>query len=119
MFSLGCDPECFLLDKDGNVVSAIGKIGGSKYEPKPVLENYGKGFALQEDNVLLEYNIPPANSFDEFTDSIDIIHHYIDKMLGDQELARAKISSHSMHPKEMEDPMAWVLGVNLTLMLGL
>jgi len=110
MFTLGCDPESFLINKDGNVVSAIGRIGGSKHEPKPILENYGKGYALQEDNVLLEYNIPPASSFSEFTDSIDIVHHYIDRLLADQELARAKIASHSMHPKEVEHPMAWVFG---------
>jgi Phage phiEco32-like COOH.NH2 ligase-type 2 len=109
VFKLGCDPECFLL-KDGHVISAIGKIGGTKYEPKPVLEKYGRGFALQEDNVLLEYNIPPADSFSQFTDNLDIIHHFIDRMLQEQGMSRATIASCSMHPKEMEDPFAWVFG---------
>ena len=109
MFKLGCDPECFLM-KDGHVISAIGLIGGSKYEPKPILEEISKGFALQEDNVLLEYNIPPAASFSEFTDNLHIVHRYIDLMLADMGLSRATIASVSMDPKELEDPMAKVFG---------
>jgi hypothetical protein len=110
MFTLGCDPECFLLNKDGHVVSAIGKIGGTKYEPKPILTEVGRGFAIQEDNVLLEYNVPPASSLSEFTDNLDLIHHWLDKHLLQMGLSRAKLASHSMDPKEMDHPMAWKFG---------
>jgi hypothetical protein len=53
---LGCDPEVFISDLNGVIIPACGKIGGSKQEPKPV----GPGYWVQEDNVLLEYNITPV-----------------------------------------------------------
>ena len=55
MFTIGADPEGFLVDKAGIPVSSIGKIGGTKANPLPV-----PGGALQEDNVLIEFNIDPV-----------------------------------------------------------
>jgi hypothetical protein len=45
--------------------SSIGKIGGTKDNPLPV-PALGKGFFLQEDNVAVEYNIPPAGRSTNF-----------------------------------------------------
>lgn len=64
--TLGCDPEMFLLDASEGLVSAIDKIGGSKRNPLPL--PIGDGFAVQEDNVALEYNIPPAGSKAQLVD---------------------------------------------------
>lgn len=61
---IGSDPEVF-VGNNGTVLSAIGKVGGSKNEPLPV--ELG---ALQEDNVLLEFNINPASSVQEFETAI-------------------------------------------------
>ena len=56
--SLGADPEFFLLDTTSNtIVSAEGLIGGTKDQPIPISEN---GHAIQEDNVMAEFNIPPC-----------------------------------------------------------
>lgn len=110
MFKIGCDPECFLLNADGQVISAIGRIGGSKQRPKRVLTAFKRGFALQEDNVLLEYNIPPARSFSEFTDYLDMIHEYIDDLLKTMGLKRSRIASCSMNPEEMTSHKAWQFG---------
>lgn len=64
--TIGADPEVFL--KRGNeFVSAIGKLGGSKNEPYKLPGK--KGYAVLEDNVAAEYNIPAATKVDDFVDS--------------------------------------------------
>ena len=61
--TLGADPEVFLADMKLNEFrSAIGLIGGTKEEPLSITEN----IAVQEDNVLCEYTIPPAKGKDDF-----------------------------------------------------
>lgn len=66
---LGCDPEAFLATIHGELRSSIGKVGGSKQVPQPL--PLGEGYAVQEDNVALEFNIPPAAGKEEFIASID------------------------------------------------
>lgn len=61
---IGSDPELF-VGRDGQVLSAIGKVGGSKNDPRPV-----EGGALQEDNVLIEYNIDPSETLEQFMKGI-------------------------------------------------
>ena len=64
---IGTDPELFLRDGDtGAVVSGVGLIGGTKDEPLQ-MEGLAPGFAVQEDNVMMEFNIPPASNVDEFS----------------------------------------------------
>lgn len=57
---IGCDPELFFI-KDNQHVPAIGLVGGTKDHPKP----YGIGH-VQEDNVMAEFNIPPADNENDF-----------------------------------------------------
>lgn len=72
--TLGCDPEMFLKDKDGKYISSIGLVGGSKDKPKPISE---KGHAIQEDNVSVEFNIPPCSTADDFVKEISFVKDYI------------------------------------------
>lgn len=67
-FTLGADPEIFLVNQENQLISAVGKIGGTKTKPKPL--PIGDGFAVQEDNVALEYNIPPADTIKAFNGNI-------------------------------------------------
>lgn len=62
---VGCDPEGFLT-KDDVPIPAIGLIGGTKERPKK--HNIG---AVQEDNVMWEFNIPPAKSVDQFDSYVE------------------------------------------------
>jgi Phage phiEco32-like COOH.NH2 ligase-type 2 len=62
---LGADPEVFLQDREGTPRSAIGYINADKWNPLQI-PNMPKGYTLQEDNVSLEYGIPPASSAEEF-----------------------------------------------------
>jgi len=43
---LGCDPEAFLVDINGQLRSSIGLIGGSKEMPRPLFA-LGEGYAVQ------------------------------------------------------------------------
>lgn len=65
---LGCDPEVFLMNNSG-LVPIFGMIGADKWNPKQV-DGLPPGFTFQEDNVALEFGIPPASTEEEFVDSV-------------------------------------------------
>jgi hypothetical protein len=67
-FLVGSDPEVFLIDTNTReLVSSIGIVGGTKDEPL-AMDRFG--FFCQEDNVLAEFNIPPAQNKEEFITNI-------------------------------------------------
>lgn len=70
MFKLGCDPEIFLVDAKEALVASCGLIGGTKEYPRPLV-NIGEGYAIQEDNVAVEFNIPPAESKQQWLDAME------------------------------------------------
>ena len=77
--NVGADPELFIINtKTKKVVSAIGLIPGTKEEPYRA-NDMPKGFGLQTDNILAEFNIPPATCKDEFVSNILFMQDYIDK----------------------------------------
>ena len=84
-FKLGCDPELFLVDYNGQLRASCGLIGGTKESPQPIT-GLGEGFAIQEDNVAVEFNIPPAETMREFVDNvhrtIKVINDGINTTLG-------------------------------------
>lgn len=71
MVTVGADPEFFIVERDSqDVVSAAGRLGGTKKRPVPI-PHLGEGFGLQEDNVMGEFNVPPAGSSREFRVNIE------------------------------------------------
>ena len=65
---VGADPELFLTDMNSKrFISSIGKFGGTKHKPKSI----GSGCLIQEDNVAVEFNIPPSKSEEEFVKHIE------------------------------------------------
>jgi hypothetical protein len=66
MFTIGADPELFLMNPEQKLISVVGLIGGTKTEPMPI----GNGCAIQEDNVAAEFCIPPCESADAFVAAI-------------------------------------------------
>ncbi|UMO76480.1 putative ligase-like domain containing protein [Pseudomonas phage BroderSalsa] len=104
---IGSDPELFVGNSAG-VNFAIGRVGGSKDAPRPC--NFG---ALQEDNVLLEYNIDPADSLDVFTHHIKAVMEQGRDVLKDFELDIVRgLSSHVFDQDTLFDagPAAFVFG---------
>lgn len=102
-FTFGADPEVFVgTDKPG---SAIGLIGGSKHNPLKVA-----GGAVQEDNVLAEFNIDPAADEDQFVHGIQSVLHIVGQMLPAGMSVLPRLASHeytrdelrSFGPKAME-----------------
>lgn len=70
--TIGADPEVFLENKStGLFVPVCGLIGGTKEEPRE-LGLSTRGYYVQEDNVMLEYNIPPCSTPDQFMERIAI-----------------------------------------------
>ncbi|MBU1082645.1 MAG: hypothetical protein KKB59_19325, partial [Spirochaetes bacterium] len=79
IFTIGADPEFFLMsDKSKKFISAIPLISGTK--AKPI--NAGNGVGIIHDNVLLEINIPPAKTEQEFVDSMKISLTKAQKLVG-------------------------------------
>jgi len=108
MFSIGADPEVFVGDANG-VRSIIGMVGGTKECPLPL--PLGEGFAIQEDNVALEFNIPICTSKDQFGGSIASAMDFIGSTLRDSfGLHFVKDSAISFPEKELQDPRAFVFG---------
>lgn len=109
-FTIGADPEIFAMDKQGNHVSLCGLIGGTKEKPK-ALAALGMGFAIQEDNVALEFNIPPCQDRVSFLISIrdtrNFIEQQLNSMLG---LSLSKKCSVSFDKKELTHPNALIFG---------
>lgn len=80
---VGADPEVICTDNDGNVKSIIGYLGGSKEEPLPV-----KMGAVQEDNVLAEFNIEPAQNPNQFNMNISTVMEEMRNRLPNFQLSR-------------------------------
>jgi hypothetical protein len=66
---LGADPEVFMTNINGQLVSVIGKVRGTKHQPFQI-NDLPTGFTLQQDNVALEFGIPPAASSEEYIQHI-------------------------------------------------
>ncbi len=104
---LGCDPEVFLQDVSGNPVSAIGYIKADKWNPLQI-PDMPAGYTLQEDNVSLEYGIPPAASAQEFIGSINAVMARSKEWIPN--LSFSKLSCIIFPEKEMQHPLAHIFG---------
>lgn len=94
--TLGADPELFVTDADGRVSSGIGLIGGTKEAPLAVSSG-----ALQEDNVLAEFNIDPARSEDEWVGNIQRVTEVLKAVLP-YGFDILPIASHEYTQEELE-----------------
>ncbi len=104
---LGSDPEVFLQDQNGSPVSSIGYINADKWNPLQI-PDMPEGFTLQEDNVSLEYGIPPAANADEFVSHIQaVMTKSLEWVPG---LSFSKLSCIVFPKEQMVHPLAHVFG---------
>lgn len=76
LLKVGADVEGFLITSQGLPTVCIGLLKGTKEQPHKI--DLGEpGFAYQEDNVLPEYNIPPADNAEKFAKNIDTMRNYL------------------------------------------
>ena len=102
MLTLGCDPEFALADMAGNLVSSIGIVGGSKKYPRTI-NDFG---AVQEDNVLAEINIKPAQDKTSWVNNIKAVMEDFRKELSSKGL-QLLIQDVMTYPKDiLEQPGA-------------
>lgn len=108
-FTLGCDPEVFLQDLHGAFKSSVGLIGGSKAHPMPL--PIGNGFSVQEDNVAMEFNIPPAASVEEYIKHIQSTLQFLtDGVKSSYGFTISSDSATSFPIEELQTPAAQTFG---------
>jgi hypothetical protein len=127
---LGADPELFVQDLDGNTVPVCGKIGGTKETPliiNHLIEaQYGieggrrnregvdksGNYAIQEDNVMLEFNIPAYKDGSYFHEAITKILTVLENTVLPQQGIRAKYEvMHTFKPEDIAPfPQAFTIG---------
>lgn len=79
--TIGADPELFVKDKKtGLFVSGHDLIPGDKQNPHPVPNG-----AVQVDGLALEFNIDPAESYEQFQGNLDSVKNTLGSMIGDRE----------------------------------
>jgi phiEco32-like amidoligase-type 2 protein len=105
--TIGADPELFLRQGD-KWKSAIGLVGGSKYAPRALGDR--EGYFIQEDNVAIEFNIPPAKSLQEFCDSISYSWSEITREVNRIGMTPVAAAAAFFPPEELEDERALVFG---------
>lgn len=105
--TLGSDPEIFIENQDGEIISAIGLVPGSKHEPHPIDED---GHFIQTDNIALEYNIPPCKTEDEFVYHINYVKDYLEALVSAHGYKLSLRASDEIDPKYLDDPQALEFG---------
>lgn len=105
---LGADPEVFTIDKQtGKFKSIIGRIGADKWNPLQIA-GMPVGFTLQEDNVALEFGIPPASTSEEFVRHIQAVMKKGLSKLPDR--AFSNLSCVVFPDEEVSHPLAKIFG---------
>lgn len=104
---LGSDPEILLQDATGKHISVIGLINADKWHPMQI-QDMAPGFTLQEDNVAIEYGIPPAASAAELMFSLEAVMERSKAWLPG--LSFSKLSCTVYDMDQMCDPKAHQFG---------
>ena len=107
--TIGADPEMFLQDTTGKFISSIGLFGGTKEKPRP-LKNVG--FFVQEDNVAVEFNIPPDSRRKVFINNIQYAIKEIEKEIKSRHLKLAIVPSAHFELDQLNNPKAREFGCN-------
>ena len=104
---LGQDVEVFLQDQAGKHISAIGFINAGKEDPFQI-PDMAPGFTLQEDNVSLEYGMPPAASMEEWDRQIEAVMEKSKEFV--QGLSFSRLSCAVFDQDQMMHPRAHIFG---------
>jgi hypothetical protein len=105
--TLGCDPELFLENENGEIVSAEGLIGGTKKAPKYITTD---GHAIQEDNIMVEFNIPPSSTCADFINNIKYVKNYLNNIFKNQNLKLNYSASAILDKKYLNTNQARMFG---------
>lgn len=128
---VGADPELFIQDREGKVIPICGKIGGTKEQPliidhlieaqygpeggrraREALFDKQGHYAIQEDNVMLEFNVPAYRDRAYFIDSINKALQVIqDSVLAQHNVLPNFQVMHTFKSDDLEKfPQAFMVG---------
>lgn len=107
-FKFGCDPEIFLQDAAGSLVASCGLIGGTKQFPLPL--PIGEGFAVQEDNVALEFCTPPAENQEQLVATINKVMSHLSDVVAQKGLEFVQSSAEYFPYEQLRHPAAQEFG---------
>jgi hypothetical protein len=102
---LGADPEIFVANKSGKLVSAHGLIGGTKANPLKVDNG-----AVQVDGMALEFNIDAARSEAEWVRNIDSVMSTLASMVPDHILQAIPVAHFGLEYIQSQPEEAKELG---------
>lgn len=105
---IGSDPECFLRDSQGNLVSSIGIIPGSKDVPTPTPHG-----SIQPDNITAEFNSLPSYSLEEFIRNHQLIIKDLEDVIKPLDLHLDFIGSVLAAPSLLSHPAARAAGCSV------
>lgn len=103
---LGSDPEVFLQQGE-EFVAVCGMLGHDKWNPMQV-PDMAQGFTFQEDNVALEFGVPPASSAQEFISHIKAVQARF--LAEHKHLTFSKISAVVFPKSQLKHPSAKIFG---------
>lgn len=105
---VGADVEVFLVDGNKLPVPCVGIVGGTKDKPRPL--SIGEGFAIQEDNVMLEYNIPAAKDVHSFVYSLMRVQEEIAREVKEYGLTPIIVPSMKFNEAQLKSKQARTAG---------
>ena len=104
--TIGSDPEFFIVDKEGDAFPSFDIFKGTKAVP----EDKGDGYAVLKDNVLVEGNIPPAHSKEEYIHNMKNLKSLISSVLDLAGLKLHNADSMPIKPRYLKHDEANVFG---------
>jgi hypothetical protein len=100
---IGADPEFFLFNRNTEkFVPSVGLIGGTKDNPLPIT---GEGHCIQEDNVMVEFNVPASNNPVKFYEDIQLVLKHVQGLIPEN-FNLAIVPSAYFDEKDLESPQA-------------
>ena len=113
---VGSDPELFIINSTNNkVVSSIGIIPGEKGNAYRA-PDMPKGYGLQIDNILAEFNIPATNKKEKFIASVEYMKDYIRDFVKNvnPDLDIQCIASREVDEDQLQSPEAKRFGCDVS-----
>ena len=113
--TIGADPELFIVnEKSKRVVSSVGLIPGEKGDPY-VADDMPSGFGLETDNIVAEFNIPPATTKEAFINNIEYMKAYINKFVKNvnSSLGILCAASKVVDASQLQSPQAKMFGCDV------
>jgi len=113
-FLLGTDPEMFLYSEEQQkVIPVCGLVGGTKKDPLPISDI--KGFSLQEDNVALEFTIPPVGNIEDWVNNINFVKNYASEtVLKPKNLIPLYVASARFAEEDLQTEQAQHMGCDVS-----